>query len=140
MIFKLVTGIISILLGLLALFFGSGIDDLSKQILSGAGYSSKFILAGILFIVAGLIGIIFRKKKLFGFIYFGLLIIGSLFGLYIMISLQIAASMTGMPMGDMLGSSDVGTSIGFEGFVALVEFLFGIIALIKTQKMPNDAV
>jgi hypothetical protein len=140
MIFKLVTGIISILLGLLALLAGSGTEDLSKQILSEAGYSSKFILAGILFIVAGLIGIIFKKKKLFGFIYSGLLIIGSLFGLYIMISLQIAASMTGIPMGDMLGSSDVGTSIGVEGFVAIVEFLFGIIALIKTKKMPNDAV
>ena len=130
---RVIVGILLILFVLFAVVMIGGTDT---EMLMEA-YGAPLGISAVLVFVSAILGIARRKHRTGRIVSAVLMLLGSVFGLYVFIALSIASSIAKVSIADMLGGSDVGQAVTIVSVLSIVTGLLSIILLVLSLKKPK---
>ena len=137
MVFRIIVGVLSILVGLL-IFLMLGSLGNNYEALSDTGFSGLYIFSGILLLASGALGIFLRQMKICRIVSSGLLFVGSLFPILVFVLANSAANMAGISF-ERLYPSMIRDLIQMSFLATVLTGVLSIVLFVQSFKKPKVA-
>ncbi|MCL2043410.1 MAG: hypothetical protein FWG89_04640 [Treponema sp.] len=138
MVFRIIVGILSILVAALIIFLMTGLPSEQLEAFSEMGITWIYIIPALLLVASGILGIFLRKNKICRIVSPGLLLVGSLITATYFIWANVAANMVNMDFYELYPLY-IGELIGISGLATIGTGILSIILLILSFKKPKAA-